>query len=365
MNPRWQALLLALRDPAAMAGFDAATWDRVVPMAFWTGVLGRLAAEARRIGIDTEIPPPVWRHLQAMLAVSDEQSRAVRHELRHLSDALAELPGPVLLLKGAAYAAAGLPPAPGRVFGDIDLLVPRDQIEEAEAALMLGGWISEARTAYDQRYYRQWMHEIPPMVHIRRRSVVDLHHAILPPTARIKTPPGPILAAAQPVPGWPRFHMPCAEDLLLHSATHMFHEGEWARGLRDLVDIDALWAAGGFDDAGRAPQLWERARILGLDRPLSAAAALRSRLLGRSAVDARAHPGTAADRLAVRAMAHAMTASYKAGASRASGAAAGVLYLRGHWLRMPWWMLTRHLATKARMRQEQRKQEQAPQPRTP
>lgn len=29
-------------------------------------------------------------------------------------------------------------------------------------------------------------------------------------------------------------------DIVLHSAAHLFHEGEWGSGLRDLVDLHAL-----------------------------------------------------------------------------------------------------------------------------
>jgi len=37
--------------------------------------------------------------------------------------------------------------------------VSKTQIGAAEAALMLDGWVSGQRSAYDQRYYREWMHE--------------------------------------------------------------------------------------------------------------------------------------------------------------------------------------------------------------
>ena len=41
-------LLQALREPAAMATFDASTWDFVVRQASSAGMLGRLGALARR-----------------------------------------------------------------------------------------------------------------------------------------------------------------------------------------------------------------------------------------------------------------------------------------------------------------------------
>ncbi len=249
MNPACAALLAALREPAAMAGFDADAWDRVVRQAAAAGVLGRLGALARETGIDEALPAPVWRHMQALLTVAGQQQRAVRWELVQLSRTLADLAGPVLLLKGAAYAAADLPPAAGRLFADIDLLVPKSQIDAAEAALMLDGWNSSQHDAYDQRYYRKWMHELPPMMHIRRQTVLDLHHNILPETARIRVDPAPVLAAARPLPEFPRFSIPSREDQVLHSATHLFHEGEWQHGLRDLVDLDAMLRAYAHDPA--------------------------------------------------------------------------------------------------------------------
>ena len=39
-------------------------------------------------------------------------------------------------------------------------------------------------SAYDQRYYREWMHELPPLLHVRRQTALDVHHAIAPETAR-------------------------------------------------------------------------------------------------------------------------------------------------------------------------------------
>lgn len=200
MNKASAPLLRALCEPQAMASFEDATWDLVVRQASAAGVLGRLGALAIEADIQPQIPTAVWRHMQAVLTIAEQQQRAVQWELVQLARTLADLPGPVLLLKGAAYAAAGLAPAAGRLFSDIDLLVPKSQIDAAEAALMLGGWNSAHHDPYDQRYYRQWMHELPPMRHIRRQTVLDLHHNILPETARLRTDPAAIIAEAQPLP---------------------------------------------------------------------------------------------------------------------------------------------------------------------
>jgi hypothetical protein len=93
---------------------------------------------------------------------------------------------PVILLKGAGYVLAGIRAARGRMFSEVDVLVPRVRLADVEAALMLAGWATTNPSAFDQLYFRQWMHGLPTLQHIRRQTVLDVHHAILPDTARLK-----------------------------------------------------------------------------------------------------------------------------------------------------------------------------------
>jgi hypothetical protein len=289
--------------------------------------------------------------MQAMLTVAEQQQRAVRWELVQLTRDLADLEGPVILLKGAAYAAAGLPPAPGRLFSDIDLLVPRTQLDATEAALMLGGWVGSHHSEYDQRYYRRWMHELPPMMHIRRRTVLDVHHSLLPPSARLKTPPEPIIAAARPLAEFPRFSVPDMLDQVLHSATHLFHEGEWEHGLRDLVDLDALLRAGA-GDSGYWDRLLGRAEQLNLGKPLFYGLRYCAHFLETpvpEGVIARCsgQPSAAAARLMDSLFIPAFATAHATCRVRTSGVASLALYVRSHWLRMPLHLLLPHLAYKA------------------
>lgn len=363
MTPRWLPLLESLRDPAGMARLDDPTWDLLMRQALSAGLLARLGALARQAGIEAVLPAPVRRQMRALLALSDEQRRAVRWELVQLSTALADLAGPVLLLKGAAYVACEMPPAAGRLFSDIDLLVPRTQLDEAEAALMLTGWITGADTAYDQRYYREWMHELPPMVHLRRQTNLDLHHNILPLTARIKTPAAPLLAAARPVAEFPRFSVPGPLDVILHSATHLLHEGEWGHGLRDLVDLDGLLrqqaAQDGFWDA-----LLTRAQALSLGRPLYYALSLCKRWLHTPVPEAALarcpdRPGALTRAVMATLLARAMTGAHRGSMAPGTRIAEFVLYVRSHYLRMPLHLLLPHLLAKALARTETPKAKQA------
>jgi hypothetical protein len=71
-------------------------------------------------------------------------------------------------------------------------------LPQAESALMLDGWATTHHDPYDQRYYRRWMHELPPFQHIHRLTTLDVHHGILPDTARLRPDSGKLREAAVP-----------------------------------------------------------------------------------------------------------------------------------------------------------------------
>ncbi len=352
MKPaRCQPLLAVLTEPSRMAGLSLADWDRLIPQAAQAGLLSRLAVMADDPDLDEAIPEPVRPHLLAARTVAERQGRAVRWEAHKLDQALGPTGIPAVLLKGAAYVLADLPPAHGRLFADVDILVPKAALGQVEASLNFHGWHCSHHSAYDQHYYRQWMHELPPMAHIRRTSQVDVHHNLLPETARLRTRPDLVLEAARPLAGFKALRVPCLEDLVLHSATHLFHEGEWGHGLRDLVDLDALLRHGMVRDDWWA-SLLARARTLNLASPLALALRYAQRLL-RTPVPAeilQASAGTLSglawplrDALFLRGFSLAHGDCRLPGA----GLAGMLLYVRAHALRMPLHLLLPHLLYKA------------------
>jgi hypothetical protein len=272
---------------------------------------------------------------------------------------LAGLKGPgLLLLKGAAYAIADLPPAAGRLFGDIDILVPLDQLGQTEGALMLAGWHTQKQDDYDQRYYRRWMHELPPMTHIRRGTVLDVHHNLLPETARIRTHATPILEAAQSLADPAGLSIPTHTDLVLHSACHLFHEGELGHGLRDLVDLDAMlreFAA----EAGFWPNLLARARILNLGRPLYYALDTCQRWLltpipDQVIAECPSPPPTWQRPLMRMLFDAGLASAHPSCQGHLSLLAKFVLYVRSHYLRMPWRLLIPHLLHQAKRKDQEK-----------
>jgi len=180
-EPQLPSLPALIRQPQGLAALSLRQWDLLLRRLRASNLLGRMAVQA---DAEAPVPAPVRPHWLAAQRLALHQRQAIRWECTHLAEALAPLGIPLVLLKGAGYALADQPAARGRLFGDVDLLVPRQALTQVEAALMLHGWSSRGTEAYDQRYYREWMHGLPPMVNHKRATVVDVHHNILPLSAR-------------------------------------------------------------------------------------------------------------------------------------------------------------------------------------
>ena len=345
-------VIAALRDPSAALAYGLPLWESLIAQARSAGVLGRLATRLQKTDAFESIPLAPRSHLVSAVAQADAQRSGVKREIEHLRLALAEIDCDVVLLKGSAYLVAGLAAAEGRMFNDIDILVPRSQLNQVEAALMLHGWATGHLDAYDQRYYREWTHELPPMRHVTRGTTVDVHHAILPLTARRRPDSRKLLSAAQVIVGEPRFRMLAPVDMVLHSATHLFHNEELGEGLRDLTDLDSLLREFGTD-AGFWSTLVDRGTELDLALPLHYALRYTTRILNTpvppAVTDAAAHAAGRSSLMPVMdsLFARALRPDHPGSDDRFTPMARKLLYVRAHWLRMPPLLLIRHLATKA------------------
>ena len=345
-------LLGVLRAPETAATLRPAELDLVLRVARRVRVLGRLADRLGRLGLISGLPAAAREQLESTTVVVAARLRSVRWELDRLLAALQTRPGlRVVALKGSAYLLADLPNAPGRVFADVDLLFAEDQLADAERALLEHGWRGTKLTAYDQHYYRAWTHELPPLVHEDREVEADLHHNILPRTARLKPSGARLLERTQPIERT-AFHRLGDADLVLHAMTHLMYDSAIADGLRDLVDIDDLLREFAASNSGFWPALWMRATELDLSRPAYYALRYAHRLLGTPVPEAvlqRSREG-APPRLIGALMDSvvpvALFPRHPDAPSFGSAVARSLLYMRSLWIRMPVILLTRHLLYK-------------------
>ncbi len=337
-------LLAGRRDAAALAPRE---WDGVIAVARAEALLATLA---HRLS-GAALPQPVAQLLGDARAAAAVATAQAMWEAEMARRALGPAGVHFVLLKGAAYAAADLPCAPGRQIGDLDILVARDALPAAEAALLAAGWEWVKEDAYDDAYYRDHMHELPPLIHKLRDRMIDVHHTIIPPTARPNPDAASMLDRAIMLPNGYRVLHPF--DRMIHCAAHLFADGDLAGGLRNLWDFHCLtrdFQARGDCDSGTPDgalgydewlgDMGYRAKLWGLGPAVRRALHLSAALFGDEADYRRLSLG---DRLfRARLLARDDWGRETRPLLRLA------FYIRSHWLRMPPLMLARHLWTKWR-----------------
>ena len=326
-----------MREPA---------WRDLLASARSSGLLVRLERLLAERRLLDQIPERARLQLAEAGCFVRRNQTDLRFEVNRVTRALTDVGTSIILLKGAAYLLAGLPPRHTHFAHDLDILVPREEVGRVEQALRAAGWQSAERSRYDDRYYREWMHEIPPLWHPDRLFAVDIHHAILPTTSRYQPDTRALFAAAVQLGDGP-LRVLCPTDMVLHGAAHLFTE-EFISGLRQLAVLHDL-----LEHFGARDRFWdellERADRHGLGRILFYLVRYRGRVFG-TAVPAEIEAALQAHRPHVAALAIMDAAITSAlcppPSQRRRRVALWVLYLRSHWLKMPPLLLARHLATK-------------------
>lgn len=331
-----RTLAAVLADPSRAQGLTPAAWTVVLAVAQAEQLIGTLAV--RLDGLP--LPARVAALLHDARAIALEGRRQALWEAEMARRALAGVISPLILLKGTAFAAAGLAAGQGRSIGDLDILVPPDRIEAAEAALLAHGWMWVKPDPYDDAYYRRWMHELPPLIHPERDRMIDVHHTILPLTARLKPDAGKLVADAVPIGGGLAMLSPA--DVVVHAAIHLFADGDLSGGVRNLWDIDRLLREFAEADGEYWSALAACAADHGAGRVVARAMRLAHALFG-TPVPQDSHGLSLGDRLFLR----RLLARDGWGRETRKVTRLG-FYVRSHWMRMPPTMLARHLWIKSR-----------------
>jgi Uncharacterised nucleotidyltransferase len=345
---------LAFRNPDAIRRFSMSDWDRLVRQARHADLLARLHILLLQYGLDAEIPAVARWHFEVATVLAEGQQMEMRQGLRRLSTLLAGLDFPLIVLKGAAYVAASLFAARGHPIDEIDLLVPRERLKELESSLEVADWHAVDLPEYDQRYYRRWRHGAPSLQHLRRATVINLHHAILPGTARFRPDADRLRRSAAEVPGFPGVAVLSTEDRILHAATLLFHDDGLPHGLRDLSDLDLLLRQAATEE-NFWPRLLARAEEFELSRLLFYALRYARHFFDTPLQDevhdrlATAAPCRASLKLMDIIYTRMLSPNHHSCNDALTPLVRHATYLRTHWLRRPPRLLLPHLFHKAFM----------------
>ena len=328
-------LVAALRDPASVAALDGERWSALISVARAEVLLGTLAYRLANV----PLPAAVDATLTAARITADQAQVHALWEAEMCRRALAPLGIEPVLLKGIAYAAAGLANAAGRQIGDLDILVPRDRLDEVEAALLAAGWEWVKDDPYDQSYYRDHMHELPPLIHRERDRMIDVHHTILPLTAKPKPDATKLIADSVSVSNGLRILS--REAMILHAIAHLFDDGDLGGGLRNLWDIDQLFRAGYDNDQAFLTYMAKESDAHQLDS-MFLALRLAERIFGTPLILHRFEPEWIDSLFAAHLLARDDWGRETRPLLRFG------FYIRSHLLRMPLPMLLKHLWVKWR-----------------
>ena len=332
-----RTLINALRDPASAEALEAGQWTELISIARAESLIGSLAHRVQNI----PLPDRVRDILQDAIDAHDLARQQALWEADCARRALADYPGKVLLMKGTAYVAADLDAGVGRSIGDLDIMVARKDLPVVEVALLDAGWEWVKPDPYDEQYYRQHMHELPPLIHRDRDRMIDVHHTILPLTAAPKPDAQAILDDAVRLENG--LYVMAPADMVLHSIAHLFADGDLAGGLRNLWDIHLLLLRFSKTEKNFWVELDGRAKTHGLGKELARGLRLAVRIYETPLENIRSNRPRFSDAFYVRRL------LARDGYGRETRKFIRfAFYVRSHWLRMPPLMLARHLWTKWR-----------------
>ena len=225
--------------PFASSGFDTALFQKaLLARAEELSVLGLILVELDRTGrlrgmrSGAGLAADHLRRARRQAAMWDLERDSVLLRLERAGI-------PVLLLKGAALRVTSYRDSAERAFGDIDVLVPKESLAAAVAALAELGYAPETEDRV--RLYLEHYHHL--ILSKPDGFVVEVHWALVPVMSPLQLDSAAFWRDSRTLnrPGGVRTVVPSAHHMVLHLAQQNMEDG--FSQLRRLVDIDRVISA--------------------------------------------------------------------------------------------------------------------------
>lgn len=346
-----QSILIGILTKRFSDSISTAEWRDLVLVARANSLLPRVASILlNNVENDFHIPPNVHAHLVASARHEALFHNQVISEIRVVNSRISKtLNRKLIVLKGAGYVVSGSSAATGRIFSDIDLLVLKSDIPKVERALHLFGFVSDTDSEYDQKYYREWAHEIPPLRHFQRGTVLDVHHNIVPLVSGRAPDIEIFLKSTVKTEYGVEVLRPAA--MFLHSAIHLFFSEEFTNGFRDLSDLSLLLDEIIYDDV-ELSYLFSLAENTGFENELFLAFRYLEKIFNKQ-ISAHIYqcfkqPLPTGIRLLLSdfIFGKVLAANHRLVDVKFRGLAQWLAFVRGHLLKMPFNILVKHTASK-------------------
>lgn len=345
-------LIRVLSNPSLLDSLNKSQWQTLLAQANTSQLVARL--NYLMDFHQYEKPSYVKWHLESAYKIAEKQRKQAIVEFLEVPRSLKTVASQLVFLKGAAYIAKNLPCSFGRTFSDIDVLVKKDELKKIETILKFSNWLKTEIDDYDELYYRTWMHEIPPLYHVSRGSVLDVHHNILPSTNKHMPNTDNFSFSNVEVENVGTIQTLDDIDLCIHMAVHLFTESEFHHGLRDISDFDMILRYFQEQNEHFSEQLLQRAKILGLYEYTRLAVRYSHMILAtplqKNTLTALQANSSFKTLIQDFCFIHIFKPNHRSCRTWHMSIAEFILYWRGHLLRMPIRLLVPHLMKKSYMR---------------
>lgn len=341
-------LIEVLKKPELLAELGLEQWNICLREAKMSGLTGRLSYDARAQGITEKLPAKVQDIFSSFDNVSASSTRKIKWEINRVNRALKGSDEKVVLLKGGAYIEKNMTCTAGRVSVDLDILIARNRIDWAEDIFLKAGWRHQIINDYDQKFYREYSHELPPLVHPERYISIDVHHNILPTTSKLCPDVNKMIENAIKMKNG--FYVFSDQDIILHSIVHQFQDGEVRSSLRNLLEQHDM-----YNEFGKEADFWQklipRAAELGLTRALYyslhfSRAIFETEIPAQIMKDIKPYGPSFFTDAIMKFMVMGVISPNLGAKGLSRWLSMNGLYIRSHWLRMPPFLLARHLTIK-------------------
>jgi len=242
----WKDVLAAYLAPAdharsvdGLQGLDPQAWNTLVPFVLERAVrLGpALFAQLCTDGLTSVLGSDHRTSLEVARAAAEQGSARWRDDLAAILDAFRDSAVPVAVLKGPILAAHAYPDPVMRPMSDLDLLVPRDRLAQAERILLDLGYGPEAPWRQNIAASCIASEELPAF-YKAGATQIDVHWAIVDPRSPFSVAADGLWDRLVPAQMAGRSALTLApEDFLLHLCAHAAYAHGFEAPLRCFCDV--------------------------------------------------------------------------------------------------------------------------------
>jgi hypothetical protein len=208
------AILGPKPDEAFVRGLGAEAWVELIALAHRHRLVPALHEAFLGTSLAAAVPKEVRDHAAAIATLNGQRNAAVREEIRSILTVLNAAGLEPVLLKGAAALVSEPHALPGRMLGDIDMLVAAAAEADALASLQAAGYRPASAVPPSP-------HTIADLGRPGTPALLDLHRGLLDPPFQHLLPAAVLVERSETLEfAGLRYRVPMLRDYALHLLLH-------------------------------------------------------------------------------------------------------------------------------------------------